>query len=507
MSSLWALFGVAEPDPLVIVFGLLVVGAVASRFFFRNYPIGVAILRVFFLVLLTVALLDAKIIPYEPLRSSGSPLFDLLRAVLKIAWWLWAAWFLVGLSRATLSVEHKLHEGRLLQDLISGFIYLTAAFAIITYVFDLPVQGLLATSGVIAIILGLALQSTLGDVFSGIVLNFSRPYRPGDWVNIGGDTSGRVIEINWRATHLLTAQRDLAIIPNSTIAKAKIINLSSPSTIHGMTVTVQVAPGWSPAIIAELLNQAILNCRPILDSPAPSVAVKAMTAVSTDFEIDFFVRDLASATQAQNELDDLIFRHLTLAGVGLATPANMPPVGRDGGIRGELRSPAELLLEHVAIFAGLPAKEREAIAEKLTPRRYRPGERLLEPDDVAHSLYLVTSGVLSCVRDDGASEEELLRLGPADHFGEIGVLTGTAASVRVTALTPVVVYELSHDDVERVLQAHPDIAEALKSDLMERQERINPTASADTNDVLQPAGLKSRIVDWFHRRYDTAPQK
>lgn len=110
--------------------------------------------------------------------------------------------------------------------------------AIIAYVFDLPVQGLIATSGAIAIILGLALQSTLSDVFSGLVLNFSRPYRPGDWISIDGGADGRVIEMNWRATHVLTAKRDLAIVPNSIIGKAKIINASSPSRIHGMSLTV-----------------------------------------------------------------------------------------------------------------------------------------------------------------------------------------------------------------------------------------------------------------------------
>jgi len=68
----------------------------------------------------------------------------------------------------------------LIQDVLAGVIYLCAVFAIIAYVFGVSIQGLLATSGVIAIVLGLALQSTLGDLFSGIVLNFSRPYRAGD---------------------------------------------------------------------------------------------------------------------------------------------------------------------------------------------------------------------------------------------------------------------------------------------------------------------------------------
>ncbi|TMK27063.1 MAG: mechanosensitive ion channel, partial [Alphaproteobacteria bacterium] len=148
------------------------------------------------------------------------------------------AWFLVGFLRAFVIVERRPREGKLLQDLLAGLIYLVALFAIVSYVFDVPIQGLLATSGVIAIILGLALQSTLGDVFSGIVLSFSRPYRPGDWISIDGGTDGRVIEMNWRATHVLTARRDLAIVPNSTIAKSRIVNVSSPSGIHGNTVTL-----------------------------------------------------------------------------------------------------------------------------------------------------------------------------------------------------------------------------------------------------------------------------
>jgi small-conductance mechanosensitive channel len=122
---------------------------------------------------------------------------------------------------AFLLVERPPHEGRLVHDLLAGVVYLAALFAIVGYVFDLSIQGMLATSGVIAIILGLALQSTLGDVFSGIVLSFSRPYRPGDWISIDGGTEGRVIETNWRATHILTARRDLAIVPNSSIAKSK----------------------------------------------------------------------------------------------------------------------------------------------------------------------------------------------------------------------------------------------------------------------------------------------
>src|SRR5215471_5742847 len=229
MMDLSFIVQMAERDSLVVAFGLMVLGGLTTHFLLKNYPLTRAIIRVLFLILLTVVLVNGDIVPYQPLRFTDSPVLDAVHGALKVAWWLFAAWFVVGFLRAFVIVEHRPREAKLLQDLLAGLIYLAALFAIITYVFDLPIQGLLATSGAVAIILGLALQSTLGDVFSGVVLSFSRPYRPGDWISLEGGTDGRVIEMSWRATSILTARRDLAIVPNSTIAKSKIVNVSSPS--------------------------------------------------------------------------------------------------------------------------------------------------------------------------------------------------------------------------------------------------------------------------------------
>ena len=79
---------------------------------------------------------------------------------------------------------------RFLQNLFGGVIYVAAGLATVANVFDMPVGGLLAAFGVIAILLDVALQSTLGDVFSGIVLNVAKPYHPGDWIILDGGTQG-----------------------------------------------------------------------------------------------------------------------------------------------------------------------------------------------------------------------------------------------------------------------------------------------------------------------------
>ena len=105
--------------------------------------------------------------------------------------------------------------------------------------------------------LGLALQSTLGDVFSGIVLNLAKPYHPGDWIILDAGTQGCVIETDWRATHILTPDNDLAIIPNSVIAKAKLINASQPMRAHGLTIIVRLEPTVAPSGRSASLQAAL----------------------------------------------------------------------------------------------------------------------------------------------------------------------------------------------------------------------------------------------------------
>ena len=109
---------------------------------------------------------------------------------------------------------------------ISGYIIPTCV-PCLGFVFGLSLQGLIATSGIIAIVLGLALQSTLGDVFSGLSLSIAKPYRIGDDIILDGGAEGEVIEINWRSTHLKNGSNDVVIVPNSAIAKMRTSNPSS----------------------------------------------------------------------------------------------------------------------------------------------------------------------------------------------------------------------------------------------------------------------------------------
>ena len=183
---------------------------------------------------------------------------------------------------------------------------------------------LIATSGVFAIILGLALQSTLNDVFSGIALNLGRPYAIGDWIVLSDGIEGRVVETNWRATHLLNGTNDLVILPNSDLAKVRLTNMSNPDRSHGIKLTVRVMPTITPDV--HLGRHAQRPAEQQFD-PALSRAHGSDHIAGCPggmIELMFRVADFSTAAAAKSELFDLIFRHTKAAGLRLAPPPGTP---------------------------------------------------------------------------------------------------------------------------------------------------------------------------------------
>ena len=178
----------------------------------------------------------------------------------KVLWWVHLAWALIGFVRIYLVIERKPREARLLQDLVVGVVYVGMLLSILAFVFGVPIGTLIATSGVFAIILGLALQNTLSDVFSGIALNLGRPYVLGDWIVLSDGTEGRVVETNWRSTHLLTLAHNVVALPNSFLAKLGLTNVSSPDESHGLSLTVRLAPTKMPAIVVDVMRTVLLSC-------------------------------------------------------------------------------------------------------------------------------------------------------------------------------------------------------------------------------------------------------
>ncbi len=465
-------------DPLVQTGIVAFAGAVVTQVLLRRYPTRRVIFQFVFFVALTALLHHHDIIPYQA-AAADTPVFErVFVAMAKIIWWINAAWLLTGFTRIALFFERRPQESRLVQDLVVGTIYLGAALSIVAYVFDAPLGTLIATSGVLAIILGLALQSTLGDVFSGIALNVSKAYEVGDWVVLSDGMEGRVVETNWRATHLLNASNDLVVLPNSRLAKAELTNLSSPNRSHGVKLRIRVMPTMTPASISAVMRNVLLSSSSILSVPAPTVEIRSLDAQAIEFELAFRVADFETASTARHEVYDLIYRHARSAGLLLAypkeasgiVPTPMPPA--------QPRGAALRLVDAIPLFTSLTEDERIALANAMTRKTYRTGEVLVEQGATLDSLIIIRSGVgvVTCHSEEG--ELELARLAPGDYFGDDVDATASGASGTVRALAFTVAYEIGREALADLLHDRPAIAEEISATLARR--RTSSTAKPGT---------------------------
>lgn len=443
------------------------------------------VVRLLIFTLFSVLLFNEGLNPMAPAPWADDVPLHLVATGLQIAWWLFGARTLTVLIGAVM-MQRVGHTGRLLQDLLGAVIFLIAIIAALAYVLDLPVKGVLATSGALAIIVGLALQSTLSDVFSGIVLNTTKPYQLGDWISIDG-TEGRVTDIDWRATRLQTGQGSMAVIPNSMAAKDKIINFSRPSDIFGVSISLHVSPLARPQSVIEALERAVQGCRFLLNKPAPCVAMKSAASAGVEYEISGFVRTIDQKRMVRNELYDLAFRHLQASGITLLSSdePNVPT-----GL-----SRPRALLERSTIFSTLRENEKETFSQNMTLQTFRAGEMILPAGVVSDHLFIIESGVVSVALSRGGEQLEAGRMGPGEVIGEGGILADMSVSAEFSAHTFCTVYRVGKEYLKPCLDARHDINEAMKA-LLDFRLHAAQVFTQDVPRVVEKKGF----LQWLRKR-------
>jgi len=444
---------------------------------------------------LTSLLIWNGIPPYSIENQETAFVSRLVHAGLKIVWWFAGAMVLANCARVFLILEHKPREGRLLQDIVVAIVYITAGLCIIAYVFSVPVGTVIATSGVFAIVLGLALQSTLNDVFSGIALNLNRLLSVGDWVVLDRDVQGRVVETNWRSTQFLNKTGDLVVVPNSILAKSRVTNLSVPDMSHGASLLVKIQASVPPRVVEETMQLVLLGSREILSSPSPSVSITGLTRDSIEVELSFRVPTLLSVAKAKNELFDLVYRHTFAAGLPIASD-----IADDSkAIGAGTRDTVSCLIGIAPIFANLTPDERDALGSAAERVLMKQGTLIVQKGSTASSLMIVAHGV--AIVEDGSGDEriEFAKLSPGDVFGERGVLLGSTEIADTKCLTDVVFYQIAASKIAAILKERPAIAEDLAALLSKRIKAED--AFHEASDHHEPAAspdLRVRILRLLH---------
>jgi len=392
-------------------------------------------------------------LPGDGGAANGTSLW--LHAVAGI-WWLFGARVLVAVMSFTLNHNRRWREARLFPDLTAAAIYTAAVSVVLISVLALPIGGLLATSGVLAIVLGLALQNTLADVFSGIAFGIESPFNVGDRISLGDKIEGTVVQMNWRSIRILTDGDDVAIVPNSVVAKSDIVNRSFPTRVRSAFIELSCPATSNPERVIETLKQATLLCPPILPMPPSNAMLTRLGSTKSRYRVAFSVSD----TEHLSTTKDLLLRHAMrqLYYSGLYFPRAAEDIR--GAVEGTGRpSQAVLpLLQDIILFEALEPEQLAELAAHLKPRSLEPGEVLFAQGGIEATLFIVVSGILQISQHTEPSGQQTAGfIGAGDYIGEVSLLTGTPYAVTATARTHCKLYGLDCHVIRPLLAANSDL--------------------------------------------------
>jgi len=442
----------------------------------------------FFLLSLEVYIL------YEIAEQLDTKLFTIIVRVFDIVWWLSVAVLAsMAMKRFVWTpIEENTRQPipKIVRGLIVILLFIFAGMAIVAFVFDQKLTSLLATSGMVAMIVGLAVQVNIANVFSGIAINIERPFKIDDWVKIGDFKEGKVTDINWRTTRVKTRDDTILNIPNSQASESSIENFSAPSNCYWKYFTIHVDPRESPERVKKVLLDAALSTKGVLREPKPpGTRFLGLTAGMTgqseswaaNYLIGVYVEDYGDKFK-HNELVWLnVYTHLKYAGIRhlmdrqevlmtLRKPEKIMVSGGEDDDDKERKERKKLLLilKNDLIFKAFSDTNKKEFSEKAQGFHYVAEGVVMNQGDKGDSLFIVTEGSLSITVDMNGKMVEVARVGTGAIVGERALLTGEPRGATVSSITETDIFEIKKSDIDPLLKENPEIIKKISEIIAKR---------------------------------------
>jgi small-conductance mechanosensitive channel/CRP-like cAMP-binding protein len=398
----------------------------------------------------------------------------------------------------------KIEVANIVHDLALGAAYILAFIGIL-HRSGVHLSGIIATSAVVTVVLGLSLQATLGNVLGGIALQLDDSIHVNDWLQLPNGQQGKITAIRWRHTVIETRNWDTIIVPNSSLLGENIIILGQRQdqpVQHRMWVYFNVDFRYSPEEVINVVEDA-LQSTPIANVaafPPPNCIcfdfAKQGGESMAYYAVRFWLTELAADDPASSAVRVRIYVALKRAGIPLAVPGQAIWVSVDDPQHKQHKLEREIqnrvnLLEQIDMFRQLTGEDRLRLAEGMRPAPFGRGEIITRQDSAAHWLYVLTKGEVEVrVRGEGSVEKLVTRMGAPNVFGEMGVMTGERRTASVVAATEVECYRIDKEVFKSVLRNRPEMVEIISQVMARRRVEL-----AGVREGLDADAKKRRITE------------
>jgi small-conductance mechanosensitive channel/CRP-like cAMP-binding protein len=363
-----------------------------------------------------------------------------------------------------------------LPQTVTIIVTITALFIALGVFYRVTVPSLLASSGLIAIVIGLALQDTLGNIFAGLGLQAGQAYRVGDWLIVEGKRL-EVVQIHWRSTRLRNNDAVSFDIPNNQLAKAMIVNLYQPTRVHAMRVSLSIPYSVPPNAVKQALLKAATSASGVLPEPAPFVFLVNFADSGIDYELRFWLDDAAGYPKIVDGVRTNIWYELNRQKIPFASPVHVVEMRTEGETDRGAPDATNLLLRQ-PLFAGMPAEELQALGQSAIYLRFGKGEKIIEQGKPGNSMYILADGSAEVRVMHNGEPVRVGRLGQGDCFGEISLLTGEPRTATVIAECDCEVVKIEKSAMRDLLVQQPRLAEILSETLACRRSLLEAEISA-----------------------------
>ncbi len=418
-----------------------------------------------------------RFVAYVPLIFAAVRLFDLL------------VFDLVARRRGGVSAP------RLLRDIIALTLYFVL-FSWTSYVvLEFEIGRWLTTAAVLGAILGLALQETLGNLFSGIALHMEDSFELGDVIK-SGDHIGVVEGVTWRATKLRAfSGNNLVILPNSLLARER-LEVFPRHNLNSRVVQVGVDYSTPPAVVIPVLTQAAAHVDGVSREIPCFARVASFGDSAMTYDIKYFTREYHRRDQIDADVKKAVWYALRRNAISIPFPIRSfqrykPPEHED-----HLLTPDQVRehLDQVDILTPLSGDARQALAVAAEVHFYSRGETIIASGTSGDSMFVVYEGTVSVA----AEHQEVAQLGAGDVFGEMALLTGEHRTADVVALTDVTAIEISKDALQPIIKDQPDLAATITRRVMERRARLSELQAEEVEE--EERTIRTRILSYFGLR-------
>jgi small-conductance mechanosensitive channel/CRP-like cAMP-binding protein len=398
---------------------------------------------------------------------------------------------------------------RILREIVHGLVYAGIGLVALQQVGVEP-GSLLTTSALLTAVIGLSLQETLGNLFAGLAIQVQAPFEVGDWIQFDADPKhiGRVVEINWRATKVVTLDEVEVIVPNGALAKAPITNFTKPTLVSRRSAYVSAPYAVPPSEVQRIILDAIRDAPGVVGEPLPSVVTNQFGEYGIEYWVRYYTDQFHRRDAVDGGVRDRIWYALQRAGVEIPYPhrtIEVHQVTEESSAReaARLREERERALRCVDMFRVLSDDELHRLAELVNPRLYGPGEVIVRQGEETTELFVIEHGevIIDVQHPGAAAATEVARLGAGKFFGEMALVTGDRRQATVRAATSCQMLAVGREAVQRLLEKAPELAERMGAVLLERQAQLEAQPAAPEEELerlsLLNLDLVNRIKKFF----------